>query len=420
MREFAGDDMRSRQGKDNIRKILILIEDGSFLLDNRVRREAATLTKAGYQLYVICPRYPGENKYDIHESVHIYRYTKWKFGGHLGEYSSSLIKGSWFAWRIWRKHGFDCIQACNPPDLWFLVAAVFKGLFGVKFVFDHHDVCPELYISRFGGNVKSLGYRAMLLLERMTFKLTDGVISTNESYKKIAMKRGGVSEEFIRVVRNGPDLSKFRLMPPDSKIKTQGRFVVGYIGNMNPQDGVEHLLLAARKIIHELERKDFYFIFIGKGDSFEDLVAKKKAWDLDDYVSFTGRIPDDEMLRCLSSCDICVQPDPKNPLNDISTMNKVMEYMALGKPVVVYDLLETRYSCGDCALYAEPNRVEDLVEKIMLLANNKEMRLEMGKKGRKRVENFLAWRYSEQHLIDLYNAVLDWHAPRTDSTAQQP
>lgn len=396
-----------RQHKGRIRRILILIEDGSFLLDNRVRREAATLTKTGYEVMVICPRYSGENRHDLAGGVHVYRYDKWKFGDHLGEYCSSLIKGFWLTWRVWMRHGFDCIQACNPPDLWFLVAAVFKLLFGVKFVFDHHDVCPELYLSRFNGNSKSPVYRVMLLLEQMTFRLSNGIISTNESYKKIAMKRGGIPEEYVRVVRNGPDLNKLRILPPDPEIKSRDRFLVGYIGNMNPQDGVHHLLLAAREIIHDFRRKDFYFVFIGKGDSFDDLMAKKSEWGLDDYVWFTGRISDDEVSRILSSCDVGVQPDPKNPLNDVSTMNKVMEYMAFGKPVVAYDLVETRYSCADCALYAEPNSIEDLARKIMVLADNEEMRLDMGKKGRKRVENVLAWKHSEHNLIDLYDLVLN-------------
>ena len=171
---------------------------------------------------------------------------------------------------------------------------------------------------------------------------------------------------------------------------------------MNPQDGVENLLMAAKEIIHSRKRKDFHFIFIGKGDSFRDLLAKKTAWNLDTHVSFTGRISDEAMLRHLSNCDICVQPDPKNPLNDISTMNKVMEYMALGKPVVAYDLVETRYSGGECVLYAVPNSVEDLSNKIMMLAENEKLRIEMGEKGRRRVESFLSWRYSEKNLIDLY------------------
>ena len=388
------------------KKILILIEDGSFNFDNRVKREAATLTKAGYQVMVICPRYPGESGYDVQNEIHIHRYNKWKFGGHVGEYLSSLIKGGWLCIRVWKRNGgFDCIQACNPPDLWFLVAIFFKKIFGVKFVFDHHDVCPELFLSRFSYSEKSIGYQIMLLLEKLSFKLADGVISTNKSYKQIAMRRGGLSENFIRVVRNGPDLTKFNAFPPDPKIKTKNRIVVGYLGNMNPQDGVDYLLMAAHEIIHRRRRKDLYFIFIGKGDALPQLLSKKTDLNLDDYVSFTGRISDEEMLRYLSSCDICVQPDPKNPLNDVSTMNKVMEYMALGKPVVAYDLVETRYSGGECALYAVPNSIEDLSNKIMMFAENEKMRIEMGMKGRRRVENFLEWKYSEKNLIDLYRLV---------------
>lgn len=388
------------------KKILILIQDCPFLFDNRVRREAVTLTRAGYQVSVVCPRYYGEPRHDTHEGVRIHRYDRWKFGGHLGAYSSALIKGGGLALREWRRHdGFDCIQACNPPDLWFLLAVFFKSLFGAKFVFDHHDLCPELFLSRFGASKNSIGYRAMLFLESLTFRLADAVISTNESYKRIAMKRGGIPEDRIRVVRNGPELERFPLMPPDTAIKTKDRIVVGYIGNMNPQDGVEHLLLAAKKIVHELGRDNFYFVFIGIGDSLENLLAKRISWNLEEHVHFTGRIPHDDMIRVLSSCDICVQPDPKNPLNDVSTMNKAMEYMALAKPVVAYDLVETRYSCGDCALYAVPNEVDDLVNKIMLLADNEKLRLEMGRKGGKRVEQFLEWEHSEKQLIDLYKMV---------------
>ncbi len=395
-------------GNGKGKKILILIEDGSFLFDNRVKREAATLTKAGYEVLVICPRYPGESNYDIQENVHIHRYNKWKSGGHFGEYLSSLIKGGWLSLRVWRQHGgFHCIQACNPPDLWFLIANFFKLFLGVKFVFDQHDLCPELFLSRFGGSNNSIGYRSMLLLEKLTFTLSDGVISPNKSYKQIAMKRGGISEAYVRVVRNGPDLNKFRLLEPDPKIKTPDRTVVGYLGNMNPQDGVEQLLIAAKRIVYELGRTDFFFVFVGGGDSLSDLIVKKKAWRLDDFVCFTGRISDPEMLRYLSSCDICVQPDPKNELNDVSTMNKVMEYMALGKPVVAYDLVETRYSCGDSAIYAEPNSTESLAKRIVQLADNEETRLELGRKGRKRVEDFLAWNYSEKNLIDLYDVVLN-------------
>jgi glycosyltransferase involved in cell wall biosynthesis len=384
------------------KKILILIEDGSFLYDNRVKREAETLTAAGYQVAVICPRYPGESSFGIHGNVHIYRYTKWEFGGHFGEYLSSLIKGGWLTLKAWRRHGrFDFIQACNPPDLWFTIAALFKLIAGTKFVFDHHDICPELFLSRFGEN-RRIGYAMMLLLEKLTFKLSDGVISTNESYKRIARERGGIPAEKVRVVRNGPDLKKFSPRARDPQIQGSDGILVGYLGNMNPQDGVDHLLLAAQAIVHQHRRTDIHFVLIGKGDAFDDLNRKAKLFNLNGKVRFMGRLPDEEMLRYLSSCDICVQPDPLNPLNNLSTMNKVMEYMALEKPVVAYDLVETRYTGGDCLLYAEPNNPVDLARKIIALADDPEKRKTLGKRGRKRIEASMSWEHSEIQLLDLY------------------
>jgi glycosyltransferase involved in cell wall biosynthesis len=247
----------------------------------------------------------------------------------------------------------------------------------------------------------------MLFLEKLTFKSCDRVISTNESYKHIAIKRGHVPPMHVRVVRNGPNLSKFKPRQPDPKLRSPNIRNVAYLGNMNPQDGVEYLLRAAKYIIHELQRRDLRFFLIGKGDSFDDLVMKRDLWGLQPFVTFTGRIPDDEMLNIISSCDIGVQPDPKNPLNDISTMNKVMEYMALGKPVVAYDLRETRVSCSDCALYATPNSVRDLASKLLMLADDHNLRLEMGKRAIARVHSALEWKYSEQRLLELYSSLLE-------------
>lgn len=393
--------------KNNRNKILILIADGSYTYDTRVKQEANSLTKAGYEVSVICPLYPEDQKHEISNGIHIYRYRKWSRGGYLGEFSSSLIKGFWLACHIKKKHGIDCIQACNPPDIWFLLALVFKSLFGTKFIFDQHDLCPELYLSKFNKSTRSWGFRLMLALERMTYLLADGVISTNESYKRIAMERGKKSEHEVRVVRNGPDLDKFRLSSPDLDIKKKGRIITGYLGNMNSQDGVENLLHAIKYIVYNEGRRDFYFIFIGSGDSLDELISISKNENLESYVRFTGRLVGPELVRCLSSCDICVQPDSKNPFNDLSTMTKAMEYMALGKPVVAFDLKETRYSCGDCALYAKPNDAEDLAQKILVLGDDAEMRSEMGRMGKERVENFLAWSYSERNLIDMYRSVFE-------------
>lgn len=405
-RNLKAKNLMKASAGSRMKKILILIEDGSLLFDNRVKREAVTLTKAGYDVHVICPKYPGEKTSDTYKGIHVYRYSKWKWGGHFSEYMSSLLKGGWLALRISRRNcGFDYIQACNPPDLWFIIALFFKFFSNTKFVFDHHDVCPELFISRFGGSRKNLVYRIMLLLERLTFMISDGVISTNESYKQIAIRRGGVPEKNIRVVRNGPDLAKFKPMPVDPAVKNKDNIVVGYLGNMNPQDGVDYLLKTAKRIIIDRNRKEFHFVLIGNGDVFKELKEMSRKDGLDHYVTFTGRIPDDDMLKYLSSCDLCVQPDPKNLLNNISTMNKLMEYMALGKPVVAFDLIETRYSGGECVLYAAPNDINDMADKIVALADDTKLMSEMGKQGRERIEQTLAWEHSESQLIDLYQNV---------------
>jgi len=384
-------------------KIVILIEDGSFLYDNRVKHEAIALTEAGFQVFVICPKYPGEKSYSEYKGVRIYRYCKWTIGAHLGEYSSSLLKGGLLIVKVWNKYGgFHCIQACNPPDLWFIIAWFFKRIFNVKFVFDHHDVCPELLVSRYGHSKKSFIFKIMLLMEKLTFRLSDAVLSTNESYKEIAMHRGRVSEEKIVVVRNGPDLNKFKANHTNVTEKGKGLINVGYLGNMNPQDGVDYLIKVARYIVHKKDRKEFRFILIGKGDSFNNLVRLTEKYGLSGYIDFKGRIPDDEMLDALSLCDICVQPDPRNLLNEISTMNKLMEYMALGKATVAFDLKETRYSGGNCILYAKPNDIEDMAKAIIKLADDQDLRMKLGKMARKRIEKSLAWEYSVKNLVGSY------------------
>ncbi len=390
------------------KKVLIFIEDGSFLLDNRVQREVQTLTKAGLQVTVICPRYPGENRHDNQDGVHIYRYRKWAPSegllGHACEYASSLLKGGTLSLWVFLRHGFQVFHACNPPDILFLLGRIYK-LFGVSFLFDHHDLCPELYMSRFE-NPRPLVHRVLAWMERCTLKAADIVVATNRSYRQIQMERGDVPADRIFVVRNGPDLNKFRPGPSEPGPKKSGKILVGYLGNMNPQDGVDYLVKAARHIKEVCKRNDLQFVFVGGGDAHPDLVHLCEKWNLGDTTHFTGRLPDREMLATLNACDICVQPDPSSPLNDVSTMNKIMEYMALKKPVVAFDLKETRVSGGDAALYAEPNRVEDLADKILTLADSPPLREELGEKGRKRVEDVLCWKHSEGALLEAYESAL--------------
>jgi len=306
------------------------------------------------------------------------------------------------AWKVLFKHGFDVIHACNPPDNIFIVSGFFK-LLGKKFLFDHHDINPELYEAKFGK--RDFFYKLMLLLERMTFKLADISIATNESYKKIAINRGSMSPDKVYVVRSGPRLDRMKLMEPVESLKNGKRFLVGYVGVMGRQEGIDHLLDAARYIIKIKGRKDVQFGLVGGGTSLDEMVAYAKELGISDWVTFTGRVPDTEMLEMLNTADVCVNPDIANEMNDKSTMNKIMEYMALSKPIVQYDLTEGRFSAQDASLYAERNNTEDLANKIIDLLDNPEKRKIMGEIGRTRVVNMLSWEHEEPKLLEAYEAL---------------
>ncbi len=386
------------------KKALIFIEDGSFTYDNRVIRETEALLNAGWDITVICPKYPDDPFYrKIIHNLRVYFYPKPNAEtalGHLFEHTVSIFFGSILTFWVSIKHGFSVFQGCNPMDILWAIILPYK-LFGKKFVFDQHDLCPELLLSREGGSKNTILYKVLMALEKISFKVADSVIATNESYKQVAIERGEKSPEDVFVVRNGPDLNKFKKVPPKSGLKGNTEFLVGYLGNMNYQDGVDYLLEAAKRIVET--RDDIRFIFIGGGSCQPNLKEMAKKMGLERYATFTGRLPDAEMLETLCACDICVQPDPLNALNEVSTMNKAMEYMAIEKPVVTFDLKETRVLCGDAALYAKPNDAAELAQKIMHLADNFDLRVEMARKGKARVEMFLSWEYSVPNLIAAYN-----------------
>ncbi len=387
------------------KKVLFLIEDGSYTYDNRVIRQSRALIDDGWDVTVICPKNPKDPFYRFSsERLRIYYYPKPEFcsaPGHIVEHSISILSVTFLAGYVFIRHGFRIIHACNPMDILWIPSLPFKP-FGVRYIFDQHDLSPELYLCRGEGSNKSLFFRVLSWLEKMSFRFANVVISTNESYKKVALDRGGKQANEVFVVRNGPDLEKFRLTPSHTGLKEERDILVGYLGNMNPQDGVDYLIRAAEEIITNRGQRHMKFVFMG-GGSYQATLAKMSIdMGLGEFVTFTGRIPDDEMLATLSACDICVQPDPLNPLNDKSTMNKVMEYMALEKPVVAFDLTETRVSCGGAALYAEPNSEIDLADKILEIAADPELRLRMGQQGRKRMEEQLAWRYSVPNLLAAY------------------
>lgn len=385
------------------RKILIIVENLPLPFDRRVWHESRTLTQAGAQVVVICPTGKGyEARYEKIDEVHVYRHPlpldakgAW---GYLLEYGAALFHETRLAWKILFRHGFDTIQGCNPPDLIFLIAWQFK-LFGKRYIFDHHDINPELYEAKF--NRRGFFWRLMMIFERLNFWTADVVISTNESYRQIAMDRGGKASEDSFVVRSGPDLNRLVVMPPNPERKNGRQAMVGYVGVMGDQEGIDLLLESAREIVLDRGR-DVQFVLVGSGPALDDLKALADELGLKDHVSFTGRVPDADLFQVLSTADVCVNPDRVNPMNDKSTMNKILEYMAFSKPIVQFEVTEGRYSAQDSSLYAEPNNTTDMAEKILTLIDDPERSARMGRIGRARVENELSWDYQVDALIAAY------------------
>ena len=382
----------------------MLVENLPSPFDRRVWQEALALRDAGHAVSIICPTGRGyEKRYEVIEGVHIWRYSLPTEGagalGYAVEYSVALVKAFYLSLKVALVRGFDVVHACNPPDLFFLIGGFFK-LFGKKFLFDHHDANPELYEAKFGR--RDLFWKLMCWLERMTFRTADVSLATNESYRRIAVERGGMPPERVYVVRSGPSLERMRITAPDEKLKKGKRYLIGYVGVMGRQEGIDLLLQAARTLVFDLGRKDVHFGMVGGGTSLDEMQKLARELGLSEYVTFTGRVPDVQMLAMLNTADICVNPDVANPMNDISTMNKVMEYMALGKPMVQFDLTEGRYSAQDASLYARRNDPADFAAKIAALIDDPQKRARMGAFGRRRVQEALEWRYEVPKLLAAY------------------
>jgi len=386
------------------KKILIIVENLPVPFDSRVWKEASSMHNAGYEVTVLCPRGKGYTKsYEVLDNIRVYRHPVPPEGNstfsYVWEYGWALFWEFLYTWWIFLRHGFHVIQGCNPPDDIFLVALPFK-LFGVKYVFDHHDANPELYFSKY--EREDFFYRAQVWLERFTYRFADVVIATNASYKELAITRGRLAPEDVFIVRNGPDLKTFKAVPPVPTLRYGKRFLVGYVGTMSIQEGLDILLDVALHI-KKLGRNDVHFTCVGGGPGLVGLRQMVKDKNLEDIVNFTGRIPDKDLLEVLSTADVCVNPDKPCQMNDISTMIKVMEYMALGKPIVQFDLKEGRFSAGEASLYSDnSNQVADFATKILWLLDNDEARKKMGEFGRKRVEQQLAWEYSVDSLYRAY------------------
>jgi glycosyltransferase involved in cell wall biosynthesis len=385
------------------RRVLFLVENLPSPFDRRVWQEACALRDAGWGVSIVCPTGRGyEKRFERIDGIDIRRYRLPTEGegalGYLAEYSVALFWSFLLSFRI----RFDVIHACNPPDLFFLVGGFWK-LFGKKFVFDHHDANPELYEAKFGR--KGFLHRVMLWLEKLTFRTADISIATNESYRRIALERGGMAPERVFVVRSGPSIERMKVFAPQENLKCGRRFLVGYVGVMGRQEGIDYLLRAAAHIVHDLGRRDVHFGLVGGGTSLEEMRRLAGELGVADYVTFTGRVPDREMLAMLNTADVCVNPDVANDMNDISTMNKVMEYMALGKPIVQFDLVEGRFSAREASLYARRNNAIDFASKIIELLDSPERRKAMGAYGGRRVLEELEWRYEAPKLLAAYAAL---------------
>ena len=385
-------------------RVLIIVENLPCPFDRRVWQEARTLTAAGYVVSIICPKAPGyEKSFERIDDIDIHRHALPKEAdgvlGYALEYSVALVMEFWLSLKVLFGRGFDVIHACNPPDTIFLIGGFYK-LFGKKYVFDHHDINPELYEAKFGK--RGFGRRLLIALERMSFSTADMVISTNESYRQIAIDRGGKNPEDVFVVRSGPDLSRIRQVPANPALRKGRKYLVGYVGVMGKQEGIDLLLQAVQLIVHHLKRTDIQFGLVGGGTELSAMRELAKQLGVAEYVTFTGRAPDAELLEMLNTADICVNPDRANEMNDRSTMNKVMEYMALAKPVVQFDLTEGRVSAGDASWYARPNDVADLAQKMVALLADENQRIHMGAVGRQRIEQVLAWQHEAPRLLAAY------------------
>lgn len=390
------------------RRVLIVVENLPVPLDRRVWLEATTLVAHGHEVSVICPTGRGWDKlHEVIDGVHIYRYPA-PPEAHSGaaayarEYLWSLWHWFLLAGRVRRERGFDVIQGCNPPDLVFVLALAYRWR-GVRYLFDHHDVCPELFEAKFGR--RGLLYMLMRALERMTFACATVSIATNESFRDIAVRRGRMKPEDVFVVRSAPRIEKFRIGPADPAMRKGAGTVLGYVGVIGQQEGMDLLVAAADHLIRDLGRSDVHFIIVGFGPELPNVEADVDRRGLGAHFTFTGPLYGDDLLRALNSCDIGVSPDPRNPMNDISTMNKVMEYMTLQKPVVQFDLKEGRASAGEASLYATANDPMDFARRIVALMDAPEIGARMGVVGRERVLGRLSWDHSVPALLAAYDRI---------------
>jgi glycosyltransferase involved in cell wall biosynthesis len=388
-------------------RVLMLVENNSVPYDRRVQQESRALQDAGYEVVVVSPCGEDVDRelYEKWDGIEIHRFPLRASGGgaagYVQEYAAALFAFVRMIGRLGLRRRFAVVHTANPPDLLFLVAWPLK-LLGTRVVFDHHDLAPELFESRF--KRRGVFYRALRLCERLSFLTADVVLATNESYRQIALERGRKRPEEVFVVRNGPDPEQFQPREPDQSLKRGRPYLIAYLGMMGPQDGLDSAI-GALAHLHR-RRDDWHAIFMGAGESLEETRRRAESLGIGDSVEFLGHVGDDRILPVLSTADVCIAPESSSPLNDRSTMIKVLEYMAMARPVVAFDLTETRVSAGDSALYAPSGDESAFADRISDLLDDPELRRLLGERGRRRVVDELGWHRSRETLLRAYAAAL--------------
>lgn len=416
-----GDLVRKDTGKLMERmRVLMLLQNAPYPHDQRVRGEAKALISAGIQVTLICPGIEGQPRYEIFEGVRVYRFPRPSYAssflGYLYEYGYSMLMIFLISLYVFVRHGFDVVHAHCPPDAFVFIAAFYKVL-GKQFVYDHHDLSPELYHARFGGSGNRYVYRTLSSFEKLSCRMADHVIATNKSYKIVEMQRGGVPEDRITIVRNGPESNNAMSMDVELAVRHRGKIILCYVGVMGNQDGVDYLLRALNHLVYDMGRTDFFCYLVGRGEAMPRLISLVDQLSLSEYVLFTGWVDRMEVPSYINPADICVAPEPSNPYNDRSTSIKVMEYMQYAKPIVAFDLPEHRFSAQGAAVYATPNDERDYAQKIAILMDDPVERQRMGQVGRNRIEKELAWSYQKLHLLDVYR-VLSGDLPRYQTQSE--
>src|SRR5690348_446637 len=393
--------------------VLLIVENEAVPFDRRMWNIARALREFGAEVSVICPMFGKDSEKEVVlDGISIHRYKN-TFAdgsviGYLKEYATAFGKTFYLFHKLMlRGNRIHIVHAANPPDI-FWPLAIYLRLFGIRFIFDEHDLSPETYLSKFGeeGAGEGLLLTVQKWFQRLSYRFANGIISTNESYRQNALEANPANAEKVFVVRNGPDTRHFTYRPPNPDLKNGRKYLAAYIGVMAIQDGVEYIIRAVDELVNRRQYRDLIVYLIGDGDDRPRLREIADDLNVADHIVFTGRIPDEPALEILSTADICLSPDPKNPLNDVSTMTKIMEYMSLGKPIVSFDLKEARYSAGESAIYVNNNDAVAFADGILKLLDDPEEASKMGEVGVDRVAAALSWQKQSMNLLKAYQYVV--------------